>query len=330
MTRVFLWAGIIVSTTIVAAQLPSSDEKPETKPNEHPQPAVDQNSESNPPSSELSADKKLIHDNIIAFRDAYNAGDADTIAALFAQDAQIITEDGDTISGREAIAQQFEQTFNDLPDVHMEIFLDSLRLLGKDLAVEVGAIRETPSAGETPRYSRYTVLHVKRNGKWLMAMARDTRDEPPTNHERLQPLAWLVGEWLDDGGSSVVRTTCDWSPDGNFLIQEMTIQVEGQDVMHVTQRIGWDPLTKRIRSWVFDSEGGFGEGVWTRLADSWVIKSTGVRAEGVAASATNVIVPTGRDGYIWRMHDRIAGDEGLSALEVKVVRKPPAPADSEK
>jgi hypothetical protein len=81
-----------------------------------------------------------------------------------------------------------------------------------------------------------------------MAMARDTEGEPPTNHERLEALSWLVGEWLDVGGSSVVHTTCDWSPDGNFLIQAMTIQVEGQNVMEVTQRIGWDPLTKRIRS----------------------------------------------------------------------------------
>ena len=118
-------------------------------------------------------------------------------------------------------------------------------------------------------------------------------------------------------------------PDGNFLLQEMTIQVEGRDVMQVTQRIGWDPLAQRIRSWVFDTEGGFGEGVWTRLDNSWVIKSTGVRVEGTTASATSVIVPTGKDGYIWRVHDRVVGDDALPALEVKVVRKPPIPQGAE-
>ncbi len=162
-----------------------------------------------------------------------------------------------------------------------------------------------------------------------MAMARDTAGEPPTNHERLEVLGWLVGEWVDDGGSSVVRTKCDWSSNGNFLIQEMTVQAEGRDVMQVSQRIGWDPLTKRIRSWVFDSEGGFGEGVWTRLENSWVIKSTGVRTDGTTASATSVIVPTGSDGYVWRVRDRIVGEKALPSLEVKVVRKPPTPAITE-
>ena len=36
--------------------------------------------------------------------------------------------------------------------------------------------------------------------------------------------------------------------------------------MTVTQRIGWDPAAKQIRSWEFDSEGGFGEGTWGETA----------------------------------------------------------------
>ena len=37
------------------------------------------------------------------------------------------------------------------------------------------------------------------------------------------------------------------------------IHVQGKPVMNVTQRIGWDPLTKQIKSWVFDSDGGYGD-----------------------------------------------------------------------
>ena len=29
------------------------------------------------------------------------------------------------------------------------------------------------------------------------------------------------------------------------------------------QIIGWDPVAKQIHSWVFDSDGGYGEGTWT-------------------------------------------------------------------
>ena len=95
--------------------------------------------------------------------------------------------------------------------------------------------------------------------------------------------------------------------------------------MQVSQRIGWDPLAKRIRSWVFDSEGGYGESVWARNGDAWVIKATGVRSDGTTASATNVLVRTGTDGYVWRSTDRIIGDEVTPSIEVKAVRKPPQP-----
>ena len=59
--------------------------------------------------------------------------------------------------------------------------------------------------------------------------------------------------------------------------------------MKGSQRIGWDPSAKRLRSWVFDSEGGFGEGVWSKSGNQWIAKMTGVTSDGKTASSTNVI-----------------------------------------
>jgi uncharacterized protein (TIGR02246 family) len=275
------------------------------------------------PPADRSADEEAIRSAIIAFAKAYNSGDAKAIAALFTPDGQIVTEEGETIEGREAIEEGFKDVFAETPEVKMEIFVDSIRFIGTELALEVGATKEFPAPGETPEYGRYTVLHVKRDGKWLMAAARDTEGEPPTAHERLLPLSFLLGEWVDDGGSTVVRTSCRWSDDGNFLLQDMNVQVAGQDAMQVTQRIGWDPLQKRIRSWVFDTEGGFSEGIWVRDGDSWLIRTTGVRPDGAPGSATSLIVPAGKDGYVWRVSDRVIGDEVQPPLQVKVVRKAP-------
>jgi hypothetical protein len=190
--------------------------------------------------------------------------------------------------------------------------------------METGTTKEG-QPNEPPEYDRYTVLHVKRDGKWQMALARDEEGPPPGAHEQLQPLAWLVGEWIDDGGSSVVRSTCRWSEDKNFLLQEFKLQRNGKEAMNVSQRIGWDPVVKRIRSWVFDSEGGFGESYWTRDGDNWIIRATGVRPDGTTASATNFLMPAGTDGYVWRSTDRVVADDRQPTMEVKVVRKPPAP-----
>src|SRR5262249_22113750 len=154
-----------------------------------------------------------------------------------------------------------------------------------------------------PDYDRYTALHVKRDGKWQMALARDEEGPDATPHEQLQPLAWLVGDWVDHGGSTKVVSSCRWSTDKNFLMVHYKVQVEGKDTLDISQRIGGDPLNKRIRSWVFDADGGFGESFWTRDGNGWIIKATAVRPDGTTASATNRLVPAGSDAFVWRSLD---------------------------
>jgi uncharacterized protein (TIGR02246 family) len=272
-----------------------------------------------------NADEAAIRANVAAFAKAYNAKDSKAIAALFTRDGQIVGKEGDISEGRAAIERAFKDIFAESAEKHIEVTVESIRFIGPDLAMEVGTTKETFAPGEPPDYDRYTVLHVKRDGKWLMAMARDEEGPAPTPHEQLRPLAWLIGEWVDDDGRVEVKSTCRWSEDGNFLLQEFNIQVSGKSESRVSQRIGWDPVAKRIRSWVFDSEGGFGESLWTRDEDVWVIKATGVRPDGTTASSTNMLVPAGKDAYVWRSRDRVMGDEIVPNVEVKVVRKPPQP-----
>jgi uncharacterized protein (TIGR02246 family) len=276
------------------------------------------------PTADRSADEAAIRANIAAFLKAYNAGDAKAIAELFTTDGQVEDKEGNISEGREAIARTFGDVFEANPDKELEVFVESIRFIGADLAVEKGTTKEI-NPGEAPEYDRYTAVHVRRDGKWQMALARDEEGPDSSPHERLQPLAWLVGDWVDDGGSTVVLSSCRWSKDKNYLLQEFHVKVNGQDEMNISQRIGWDPLNKRIRTWVFDSEGGYGESFWTRDGSGWIIKATAVRPDGTTASATNRLVPAGKDAYVWRSLDRVVGDELEDPIEVKVVRKPPTP-----
>jgi uncharacterized protein (TIGR02246 family) len=279
---------------------------------------------SHQPLADRAPDEAAIRANIDAFVKAYNVGDAKAVGGLFTPDGQIEDKDGNITEGREAIAQAFADIFADSPQKRLEVFVESIRFIGAEMAVEVGTTKETPAPGESPEYDRYTVLHVRRDGQWQMALARDEEGPPSTSHDRLQPLAWLIGEWVDDDGSSVVSSSCRWSDDGNFLLQDFQLQLKGAEAMKVTQRIGWDPHAKCIRSWVFDSEGGFGQSTWTRDDDStWIIKANGVRPDGTTASATNRLIPVGTDGYFWQSADRIVAGEPQPPMEIKVVRKPP-------
>ena len=99
--------------------------------------------------------------------------------------------------------------------------------------------------------------------------------------------------------------------------------------MSGSQLIGWDPRLKQIRSWVFDSDGGFSEALWSRDGDRWVIKSIGVVKDGRAASATNILTRVNRDTIRWTSVDRTIGSEVLpDAEEITLVRKPPQPRPS--
>jgi uncharacterized protein (TIGR02246 family) len=321
MRRILFSMGVIVGLSAVIAQSVQSQSETKKQASLTVPSAPDESKAT--PTADHSLDETAIRANIERFAKAYNAGDAKGVAALFIPDGKIVDKGGNEADGREAIEKTFAKIFQDMPEKNIEVFIESIRFIGSDLALEVGTTKETPVPNEPPDIDRYTVLHVKRDGKWQMAMARDEEGPPPTAHEQLRPLAWLVGEWVDDGGSTVVRSTCRWSDDKNFLLQNLRLEISGRDAMNISQRIGWDPLRKRIRSWVFDSEGGFGESIWTRDGDEWIIHATGVRPDGTTGSATNTLIRSGNDGYIWRSRDRIVADDLQPPVEVKVVRKPP-------
>jgi uncharacterized protein (TIGR02246 family) len=269
------------------------------------------------------ADEKAIRAIVDAFTKAFDKHDADAIAALFMPEGKMITEAGEVIEGRKAIAATFAEQFAESPKSTIKVFVDSIKFIGSDLAIEVGSTRVTHGPGLEPELNRYTALHVKRDGKWWMALARDEDGPPVSGHDRLQPLAWLVGDWIDESPEAVVTTSCRWSEDKNFLLQDIQVTTAGKVTMSINQRIGWDALQKCVHSWVFDSEGGFAEGLWARDGDNWLIKATGVRNDGSTASATNSITRASKDAYVWRSADRVLGGSVASPVEVRVVRKPP-------
>ncbi len=208
----------------------------------------------------------------------------------------------------------------------MDVALRSVRFIGPDLAIEDGTATVTDAPDEPAQHSPYTVVYAGQEGKWLMASARDLPDEPTTPEEQLKQLRWLIGEWVDESPEALVMTSYRWTDNQCYILSEFKVQIGGRPVMTGTRRIGWDPLAKKIRSWVFDSEGGFGEGVWTREGNRWIVKMTGVTRDGKAASSTNIITRVSKDRMTWQSRDRVVGGEKTPDIEtIPIVRKPPPP-----
>ena len=270
-------------------------------------------------------DEKAVRAVDEAFVRDYNKGDSKALAALFTEDAEVVEADGDRYRGRDLVEQGFADTFAADKGAKIAFEVGAIRFLNPDAAQEEGRSLVTPVKG-APVSRLYTVLYVKRDGRWLISSVREEADPTVRPHDRLKDLEWMVGEWVDEEPDSVARFDCRWSEDGNFLIRTFTLKREGKAVMTGTQRIGWDPLARQFRSWEFDSEGGFGEGRWGRDGDRWVVKHTAVRPEGTTASATNVMTRVRPDMVRWVSTDRVVGGESVPDDDAYVlVRVPPRP-----
>lgn len=262
-----------------------------------------------------------------AFEKAFNAGDAKAIGAQFLETAEAVDEEDNILVGRDKIEARFAELFKDYPKARITVELTSLRRVGRDVALEEGFSTTTLNPDEPGSRSPYTVVHLRRDGQWRIARVRDFPEEPPaeTAHGQLQALAWLVGKWVDESQEGRVETTCEWSDDGNFLLQNYVVKTNRGELKG-TQRIGWDGLRRTIRSWAFDRSGAFTEAMWTPIEGGWLLKVEGVTPDGQSASATRLVTPINDDSFQIDSTSVIIGNELLPDTSVRVVRQPPEPA----
>lgn len=267
---------------------------------------------------------------LTALVEAYNKADAKTLATLFAEDAVSVDSDGSETAGAEAIVALYAAAFEGGPTAQLAGQVASLRFPAPEVASISGDFQLLDEQDAPFTAGRFCLIATRKDGKWRIAELRDESVEvapPLSNEERLEELAWMVGEWVDESQGVRVETKIEWAANRNFLVRTYSLEIEGEAAASGTQWIGWDASTEQIKSWVFDSEGGHGSGTWTNLGDAWVIKATGVLRNGDSTSATQVIEKVNADAARFRSTERVIGGELLPDVEeVVMVRKPPAPA----
>jgi uncharacterized protein (TIGR02246 family) len=243
-------------------------------------------------------------------------GDAKAVAASWTEDGEYIDDDGTTIRGRAAIEDAYSKAFAKKKSVKVEINIESIRFPSKDTAIEEGYAKIYRGGSDHPTCSRYSVLHVREGGKWLMAVLREWPDEGMA----LRDLDWLIGTWQAKNDDTEVRTKYEWDANKNSIRCQITIKSPGRDVS-ATQVLLKDPRSGQLRSWIFEDDGGFGDGAWTRDGKRWVIEASGVQADGSELTARNVLTPVDKDTFTWQSTERtLDGEELPNIAPVKVTR----------
>jgi uncharacterized protein (TIGR02246 family) len=261
------------------------------------------------------ADRAAIQSQTERFLKAFESGDAEAVAAFWTADGELIGDDGTAYRGRAAIAKAYRELFGTKAKRQGEIERESLRFPSHDTAIEEGYFKVRTGKAE-PTSSRYSILHVREGGNWLMAVVREWPAEPVSLHD----LEWLIGTWVAKRDDAEVHTTYEWLWNKSYIRVEFTIRQKDRTLSGF-QMIGLDPESKELRSWTFESEGGFGEATWSRDGKKWVLESAGRLTDGSTMAATLILTPVDQDSFTWQAVKRsIDGEEADDLPPVKVTR----------
>src|SRR5262249_42643219 len=128
-----------------------------------------------------------------------------------------------------------------------------------------------------------------------------------------------VGDWASDNGKpEVERISLAWTETRNFLVGSFSTTFKNISVGSAKQWIGWDPQAKRIRSWIFDDSGAFGEGAWSNEGNKWIVKTSTLLQDGKKASATYVLGQGEGDTLILEAKERTV--DGNTLPDIKELR----------
>jgi uncharacterized protein (TIGR02246 family) len=145
-------------------------------------------------SDPLSSDDTEIRALYQQLLDGWNKRSADAMAEPFAEDGELIGFDGSQLEGQSEIASHLQQIFADHPTPVYVGKVKNVRLLGSgvaDLRAVAGMVPPGQSDIQPNLNTHHTIIAVKREGKWRIALYQNT---PAQFHGRPELVQKLTDE----------------------------------------------------------------------------------------------------------------------------------------
>jgi len=261
---------------------------------------------------------KLLKDNIQAF----NNRDAAAIAANWTAEGEYIRNDGEPIRGRAEIQKGYAEFFKTLKGKpKLEAQADGLRFTSADTAVSEVTLRLKNEEGEIIASSWRNTLLVREGGQWKVAIVQEW-DRDDGLDVTLNELEWLIGTWHVATKDREVTTTYEWDENKAFIRGKYTVKEKDKVIESGTQMIGKDNSAGAIHSWVFSSDGGFGDGIWTREGKKWTVDVSGVTPDGRELTATAIYIHVDPNTYTWQSVDQAVDGQPIPDTQpIKVTKQ---------
>ncbi len=263
-----------------------------------------------------SQDEQQIRNITQQYGNAFNQGDAEALAALWAPDGEYIDQTATLINGRDEIQHAFTTFFKNNKGLKLTIKTDKIGMVNNELAFEMGSTNVTGPEGKS-RTTQFSANFVKRNDKWMLLSVHELPDRAPSNYEKLKGLEWLAGNWTTrdpaskNQNATVIAVSCYWSTNQNFLIREFTSATDGEISNMGTQRIGWHAPTKSIRSWSFDFKGGSAIGVGKADGKKWLVNTREALHNGQELTSIEILSQGPNGEQVWEVTDQMIGEQAF-------------------
>jgi uncharacterized protein (TIGR02246 family) len=272
-----------------------------------------------------SQDETAIRKAIESYVETYNRGDAAGAASHWSRQGSYLTQTGEYAKGPDKIRPALEKFFSENKGIQVKASLFDVQLQSADRAMVKGfaAFHQPGEENEENEEDLVTATLVKEKGKWkLLKVEQEESSVPLATIAALGELEWLIGDWVDQDENGSVETNFRWSKDYAFINGTFRVTVGDSVDLEGTQVIGWDPVAKRIRSWIFDTKAGFGEGEWSSAGNKWTVKVKSTLGTGEKASSMNIYTYVDPNSFTWQSVSREVDGKLLPDIdEVTVVRK---------
>lgn len=266
---------------------------------------------------------QAVVDRLQDFTRAFNRRDLNDVASFLSEDvALVFPTTGQEVVGKSATITFLRDKMQKLSGKNVLFKAGPVVFPQENTSIAEGVFQISDDKGNVQNQLARKFELEKQNGQWVIDIINEIdMDVPPSVYDHLKELEWLVGTWKDEDENVTIQYSTEWDTNRNFLLQNFTMDVYGLDAMEGIQIIGWDPIEKKIRSWIFDSDGGHGNGFWSRRGDSWYVPIHYLLSSGKQASAVNIYKKIDSQSYSYSSVDREVGGRKLPNIEPVTILK---------
>lgn len=270
-----------------------------------------------------SQDQQDVRASTEAYSEAFNIHDPEKLASLWDHDAYLInltTEE--IIEGNDNIALFFKNLFEKKGASNVKMVLSKVSSSKANNALAQG-ILEISFVDQYVWKGAFIAEYHKHDDKWFINnFSVNELNTSESHFKHLKDLDWLGGNWKDAENPVEVEYSNLWDKNKNFLMQNFTYSVLGQEEMKGMQIIGWNPAEKKICSWTFDSDGGYGTGIWNKNGKNWEVQQEFTLPRGGTATSTHIYQQGEDQSYTFVDSDRIVDGKKLPNIgPFKIVRR---------